>query len=163
MSEEKLLQKITGFINDIGIPCDKGIVDQYTFVPGIDIVEGHIVYDTVMLLTPGDLLHEAGHIAVLEENERMVVTSPDVTGDLGNAQAEMAAIAWSWAAAEYLDIAPEVIFHEDGYRGGSEVIMNKFHNGNYFGVDTLESFGMTAEQTGGNEKFFPEMEHWLRP
>ena len=158
-----MLRKITGFINDIGIPCEEGIVDQHTFVPGIDIVEGQIVYDAVMLSTPGDLLHEAGHIAVLEESERAVVNSPDVTGDLGNAQAEMAAIAWSWAAAEYLDIEPEVVFHEDGYRGGSEVIMNKFHSGNYFGVDTLERFGMTTGKSKGDEISFPEMEHWLRP
>ncbi len=163
MGEEQLLRKISSFINDIGIPCEEGIVDQHTFVPGVDIVEGHIVYDAVMLSNPGDLLHEAGHIAVLEESERAVVNSPNVTGDLGNAQAEMAAIAWSWAAVEYLDIKPEVVFHEDGYRGGSEDIMSKFHNGKYFGVDTLEHFGMTTEQATKDEIAYPCMEHWLRP
>lgn len=162
MEEAQVLQKITGFINDIGIPCNEGIVDQNTFVPGIDIVKGHIVYDAVMLETPGDLLHEAGHIAVLSVEDRSTVTSPDVTGDLGNAQAEMAAIAWSWAAAHHLQIKPDIIFHEEGYRGGSEDIMSKFYNKDYFGVDTLEQYGMTLETTPEAEIEFPAMEHWLR-
>lgn len=157
MEDEKMLSKITGFINDIGITCEEGIVDQSTFLPGVDIVEGDIIYDSLMLDSYGDLLHEAGHIAVLKNEHRAVVNSPDVWGDLGEEQAEVAAIAWSWAAAQHLDIPPEVVFHAEGYRGGSELIIDKFNRQNYVGVDMLERIGMTTEPA------FPNMDNWLRP
>jgi hypothetical protein len=33
---------------------------------------------------------------------------------------EMAAIAWSYAACVHLGLEPTVVFHSDGYKGGSE-------------------------------------------
>ena len=40
---------------------------------------------------------------------------------------EMAAIAWSYAAAIHLEIPPAVVFHEAGYRGGSKSNPRKLH------------------------------------
>lgn len=159
MDDKELLHSITEFINNIGISCEEGIVDQHTFLPGVDIVKGNIVFDRVMMDSYGDLLHEAGHIAVLKEEVREVVTSPDVWGDLGEENAEVAAIAWSWAAADYLNIPPEVVFHDEGYRGGADSIIDRFSKKNYVGVDLLQDMGMTTSGNNG----FPEMKHWLRP
>lgn len=163
MSEEQLLSRITIFINDIGINCEEGIVDQHTFLPGVDIVNGEIIYDSVMMDSYGDLLHEAGHIAVLKKDLRAVVTSPDVWGDLGEENAEVSAIAWSWAAAEYLNIPPEVVFHNEGYRGGADSIIDRFRNHDYVGVNLLEDMGMTRETSPLSDQAFPNMRHWLRP
>ena len=79
------------------------------------------MYDAQKLLSPGDLLHEAGHVAVLTKSDRIGVTSPEVSGDMEPGGVEMAAIAWSWAALKYLGIAPEIVFHKEGYKGDSEV------------------------------------------
>lgn len=163
MDDAALLKKIDGFINDIGISCGEGIVDQHTFLPGVDIVDGAIIYDTLMLDSYGDLLHEAGHVAVLKPEHRAVVNSPDVWGDLSEEQAEVAAIAWSWAALKHLDIPAGVVFHDEGYRGGADHIIDKFDRESYVGVDMLDSFGMTNLKAHNGKAIFPEMDRWLRP
>ena len=164
MKNKELLQKITEFINNIGISCEEGIVDQHTFLPGVEIMDGAIVYDSIMLDNYGDLLHEAGHLAILKKSDRRTSENSEVIGDLNDEQAEKAAIAWSWAALRELNIAPSVVFHSDGYRGGADVIIEKFENDNYVGVDTLEWLDMTtAYKPKSNEAVFPEMKNWLRP
>lgn len=163
---ELLLEKIVGFVNSIGIPCIQGNIKHGTFLPGVNILNGSIVYDAGSLLSPGDILHEAGHIAVLLQKDREKVTSPDVIGDLQPGGAEMAAIAWSWAAIQYLAIPPEVVFHEQGYHGDSSQIVMNFSNGHYFGVSLLQWFGMTCEKRNSDlpiKAIYPEMQYWLRP
>jgi hypothetical protein len=160
-----LLQKITDFINSINIPCNEGVVRGDSFLPGVDIVNGSIVYDLSVLLSPGDLLHEAGHISVLKPEDRMNITSPDVNGDLQEGGAEMAAIAWSWAALQHLQIPPEVVFHEQGYKDGGDALIENFSNERYLGVSLLQWFGMTKEKKStntDNDTIYPKMKYWLR-
>lgn len=162
----QLLQKIAGFVNSIGIPCKPGTIDRETFLPGVDINNGSIVYDEARLISPGDILHEAGHIAVLLEKDREKVTSPDVSGDLQPGGAEMAAIAWSWAALRHLGLSPDVVFHEKGYHGESSQIIMNFSAERYFGVSLLQWFGMTCEKKNAGQlsvAVYPEMQFWLRP
>lgn len=164
MDKQQLLDKITTFINGIGIPCTAGEVEDGTFLPGVDIKNGGIIFNADKMLSPGDLLHEAGHIAVLTEADRKVVSSPDVSGDLQEGGAEMAAIAWSWAALKHLDIPPGVVFHETGYHGDSENIINNFSKGNYFGASMLQWLQMTVEQhhAKDGDAVYPDMKRWLR-
>ncbi|MCB0695938.1 MAG: hypothetical protein KDC07_01155 [Chitinophagaceae bacterium] len=161
----ELLNKITEFINSIGISCKPSSVKRDSFLPGVDIINGGIVYDADQLLSPGDLLHEAGHIAVLKEQDRKDVTSPEVSGDLDPGGAELSAIAWSWAALKHLDIDPEVVFHDQGYKGDADNIIDNFRREHYFGVSMLQWFGMTNERqhdgTGG-DILYPAMQYWLR-
>lgn len=159
------LETITKFIESIGLRCNAGEVKHDSFLPGIDIVKGCIVYDKKKIISPGDLLHEAGHLAVLLPEHRQDVTSPDVNGDLEAGGAEMAAIAWSWAAAKYLEIEPEVVFHDAGYHGDSLNIIENFSAGRYFGVSLLQWFGLTKERcdnVGDDTVVFPCMKCWLR-
>ncbi len=160
------LDSIKKFINEIGINCIEGEVRADSFLPGVDIVNGCLVYKESTLLSPGDLLHEAGHIAVLKPTDRACVSSPNVNGDLEAGGAEMAAIAWSWAALQYLDIDPAIVFHSNGYHNGSESIIENFSKGHYFGVSLLQWFGMTTEKRNGDGELgsvYPEMKVWLRP
>ncbi len=165
--DDLLLHKIVGFINDTGIECKEGTLPESTFLPGVDIKDGRIVYDKLLLRYPGDLLHEAGHIAVLLPHDRRQAQSPDkLFGDVDPAAAEMAAIAWSWAALQHLQIPPEVVFHEHGYKGGSSNIIENFSAGRYFAVPYLQWLGMTAEPkhpVPASEYTYPKMKHWLRP
>ena len=156
MNMSQALERILEFLSEIGLEAESCSLPDKTFLPGIRVTMGKLQYDPEKLLYPGDLLHEAGHLAVLPPEERETLD-----GDLGNeAGNEMAAIAWSFAACTYLGLDLELLFHPDGYKGDSESLIANFSNGDYFGVPVLEWRGMT---TSHGEKSYPGMMHWLCP
>jgi hypothetical protein len=82
---------IAGFLRAIGLEVAAGSAPERTVVPGIWIEQGALLVDEARLLFPGDLLHEAGHLAVMAPLRRA-----QATGDVGGDPAEeMLAIAWS--------------------------------------------------------------------
>jgi hypothetical protein len=152
---------IIAFLAQIGLPVREGTITTTTFLPGIDVTNGTLVIDRAQLRYPGDLLHEAGHLAVLEPSHRATASG---TVEGGGAE-EMAAIAWSWAALVHLNLPPEIVFHADGYRGGSRGIIDKFSAGHFFGVPWLAWCGLTLERpdpTSPDTAVFPRMQRWLR-
>jgi hypothetical protein len=152
---------IIGFLRDIGIPVYAETLIDPTFLPGILLRHGGIVVDVERLRFPGDLLHEAGHLAVSSPDRRA-----GIHGDAGSDPAEeMMAIAWSYAASVYLQLEPAVVFHADGYRGGSNALIENFSNGRYFGVPMLQWLGMAFDETHANANAsapYPHMLKWLR-
>jgi len=162
----ELVSRIVSFINEIGIACRAGELLHSTFLPGIDIQLGAIIYDPARMKHPGDLLHEAGHLSVLPpENRRQANGSEHLDNGISGPAAEMAAIAWSWAARERLEIPPEVLFHEHGYAGSSPSLLENFGNRKYLGVPLLQWMGMTTEPKAcidADEETYPKMKHWLR-
>ncbi len=152
---------IAAFLRGIGIEVRRGAIPDPTFLPGILIEAGVLIVDEAKLAHSGDLLHEAGHVAVTEPERRK-----DLNGNLDEGGgAEMAAIAWSWAALLHLDLDPRVVFHEDGYQGGSEAIISAFSQGRYFGVPLLQLWGMTFEEPRAaavGVAPYPYMIEWLR-
>lgn len=153
------LERILSFLSEIGIAVRERPLTEPTFLPGILIERGALVLDRAQA-EPGDLLHEAGHLAVMPAAQRAAVT-----GDLGPGPAEeMAAIAWSYAACQHLQLAPEVVFHPNGYKGGSQSLIENFTEGRYIGVPMLQWFGMTRERGDGTSApVYPRMGRWLRP
>ncbi len=156
-----LTQQITDFISGIGIPVRAGEIPDNVILPGILIDKGILVVDETKLKYPGDLLHEAGHLAVMDGTQRNILCN-DVSENAGD---EIAALAWSWAALVHLNLKPEVVFHPDGYKGESDWLINIFSNGSNLGVPLLQWMGLTAEpskaeQLGWNA--FPQMQRWLR-
>ena len=159
-SEDPNVATIVAFLDRIGIPVTIEPVAEGSFLPGVTVRYGTLVFDPDNLPHPGDLLHEAGHIAV---------TDPDVRGKIAevseNGGEEMAAITWSYAAALELGIDPAVVFHPEGYRGDSKTILGNFGKGQYFGVSLLDYYGMTAEAKWAEAKGmapYPKMARWLR-
>ena len=158
------IQAITAFLQKIGIPVEAGEFTEPSFLPGILIRNGGIIYDTKKLDLPGDLLHEAGHIAVAETGVEM---QGDVTKDDPNAMGtEIAAILWSFAALKAIGLPESVVFHGQGYKGHSDWYIDNFRSGQYIGLPLLEWMGLTA----GPEKAkklgvepFPNMLNWVRP
>jgi hypothetical protein len=143
--------RIAGFLIGIGLPVHAGAVPDRTFLPGIHVANGVLIVDEARLTYPGDLLHEAGHLAVTPAARRN-----SVDGDAGeDGGEEMAAIAWSYAAALHLGLAPEVVFHAAGYRGGSGSMIENFSAGRYIGVPFLKWIGLTGDD-------YPAMTRWLR-
>lgn len=114
MTEPASLPLIVGFLRRIGLVVDERTLAGPTFLPGIRVERGGLVFDPYRLAHPGDLLHEAGHLAVVPPGQRAAMDGA-IDADPGE---EMAAIAWSWAAAQDLGLAPEALFHADGYKGG---------------------------------------------
>src|SRR5688500_1323452 len=113
-----LTEKMITFIRSVGIEVEHATIDEATFLPGILIKDGKLLVDDEKLLYPGDLLHEAGHLAVMLKEERMTAGG-NVGFDRPQSQAggeEMMAIAWSYAALTYLGLRPEVVFHPEGYK-----------------------------------------------
>jgi hypothetical protein len=148
----EIVERITGFLERIGLSVRSEEIPEPTFLPGIEVRHGVLTFDPERLLYPGDLLHEAGHLAVLSVSERVIAHGS--MGDSGGR--ETAAIAWSWAAAREIGLAPSVVFHPAGYKGGSDGIVENFTAGHYFGVPMLEYYGLT----GRGE--YPAMRQWLR-
>lgn len=152
------LDRILPFLAEIGVPVHERPLPEATFLPGILIERGALVFDRTRA-EPGDLLHEAGHLAVMTPTERAAAT-----GDLGTGPGEeMAAIAWSYAACCHLQLPAEVVFHSAGYRGGGQSLADNFKAGRYLGTPLLQWYGMTRERSDGSDTpVYPRMGRWLR-
>lgn len=159
MNNDRLTAKIISFLHEIGLETKASPIDEPTVLPGIAIKNGAIVIDESKLQHPGDLLHEAGHLAVMTSDRRKF---DDCVGK--KAYEEMAAIAWSYAASVYLQLEPSVVFHPAGYKGGSESLIDNFTNGRYFGTPILQWLGLTNEpkqDLAPETVVYPQMIKWL--
>lgn len=157
---DALLDRIIHFLEGIGFQFREVELNQQTFVPGIAIDRGTLLIDKSKLLYPGDLLHEAGHLAVIPAERRMCVQ-----GDVGKKAAEeMMAIAWSYAASVHLGLAPNVVFHDGGYKGGAASLIENFTNGRYIGVPVLQWIGLTVDERRAKDlgiEPYPCMIKWV--
>jgi hypothetical protein len=162
MIDTYLLHTAIQFINEIGIETESGNGGgENCFLPGLYIKAGRILVNPHQLKFPGDILHEAGHIAVVPAMERKTLNGPDLNQRADATAEEMMAIAWSYAACVHLDIDPSFVFHEHGYRGGAASIIEDFQGGRYVGVPVLQCLRMTST-TPGSLVIYPEMIKWLR-
>jgi hypothetical protein len=164
--EEKMmiLNQCTPFLNSIGIPTTFRKIDAGCFLPGLLIEQGGIIIDMDALLYPGDILHEAGHIAVMPAAERPLLNQEAIVNSRDRDAEEMMAIAWSYAACLHLDLDPYIVFHEEGYRGGGESIVESFNAGRFFGTASLQWCNMTVEPAYAKKGVtpYPHMSNWLR-
>jgi hypothetical protein len=163
--EAVLFEKCIHFLQQIGIATAFQSIDANSFLPGFSIDNGVLHIDRKCIQHPGDILHEAGHIAVVPAAERAGLCAKSIMGRQNREAEEMMAIAWSYAACIHLQIDPYYVFHEDGYRGGSQFITDSCSNNQYFGLPMLEAIGLTASQTDLSQFHIPAYPHmlkWLR-
>jgi hypothetical protein len=159
MFANPLTERLADFVRGIGIDVRQAELPDATFLPGLRISEGVIFVDEARLAYPGDLLHEAGHLAVTDPSER---NGPELKPSDGD---EIAAIAWSYAAAKHLEIDPALVFHPHGYRGSAQALIDNFDAGHTFGQPLLQCYGMTFETRYAAQHGvppFPFMVRWLR-
>ena len=180
MKYAETLTPILAFLDEIGVPCAPGAVSEASFLPGVAIVEGALVYDAGQISAPGDLLHEAGHLAAVPERWRPAMTD-NVDASLAaliKAEPDAAAfthtdlfpIAWSWAAALHIGVDPACIFEAGGYgaQGGGETaaLDRQLRNGLFLGIPMLADAGLCAAPPpfgdGTDPAPFPAMKRWLR-
>jgi hypothetical protein len=152
------------FLAEIEVPFTLASIEQKTFLPGLLLQHGMLQIDLEKLVFPGDILHEAGHIAICEPKERPLLHGDVFKNGLLNGRKaqqmhgeEMAATAWAVAAITHLGLPLELVFHEQGYRGASKGLIEAFSDGRGFGFPLLRAWEMTDPQKG-----YPSMQKWIR-
>ncbi len=158
------LTKCIKFLNEIGIETKFEKLNEPCFLPGLSIRNGTIIIDMEALSYPGDILHEAGHIAIVPAAERTALTASAIEKREHREAEEMMAIAWSYAACVHLGLDSYVVFHDEGYRGGGSYIADNFANKNYIGLPMLQWKGMAADEKNAPELHtapYPHMIKWL--
>ncbi|MEB2783771.1 class I SAM-dependent methyltransferase [Algoriphagus persicinus] len=146
---------ILDFLQEIGLPTKLQLLEN-TLLPGVKIDQGVLLYDPEKLLYPGDLLHEAGHIALMTEEERKTIVGNVKEYRAPAQDDELAVMLWAYAALKHLNLKPEVVFHPDGYKGDSEMLITSYENDEYKGLPLLVWMHLCESSE------FPQMKKWIR-
>lgn len=171
MRDAEHLPAILAFLNGIGIPADTGRTPDDAFLPGLYVDRGRIVIDPARAGSPGDALHEAGHIACCPSRFRTRLTgdfgpwlqrmieepeAEDLDGAAPPSEPERAAlfhneqlaIAWSYAALQRLGLDWSVVFYPGTYRhppGQVAIgIVQMLEMRLFAGIDMLANQGLTT-------------------
>lgn len=176
------LQLAADFVCRLGIPVRfRSARWKNEVLPGLLVWRGGITVDPDRCLGPDDLLHEAGHLAVLPGSFRRYA-SGDVDISLGDRietylrsnfwdkdgaenptarallqASESEAIAWGYAAQVYLGLKPRLRLAGSSKQECAETC-DALAMGCHFGVHGLQAAGMTKARD-----FFPKMLRWCQP
>lgn len=158
-------ETIINFLENIGIRVIPTELDDDCFLPGLKLDKDTILMDTSRMKYPGDLLHEAGHLAVTPAEQRQYIGTAEMDPEWPTAGDELAAILWSYGALHFLNLPPELVFHPNGYKDESEWLIQSFEAGNYIGLPLLEWMGLCHGPERAKQEAtspFPQMIKWLR-
>lgn len=150
------LDHILAFVAAIGLGVRETTLAADGFLPGLRIEDGVLLVDRARLQYPGDVLHEAGHLAVVPAAERIHMQADITAGHPERAGDELAVHPWSYAACLALGIPAEVVFHAGGYHGGGQWLADNYRAGSYIGLPLLVWMGLTTSEG------FPQMTRWTR-
>jgi hypothetical protein len=159
MFSDPLVIKLATFVRSTGIEVQACSIDWKSRFPGLDIRAGAVLVDESKLIHPGNILHEAGHIAVHDPARRLHPTFSPTKGE------ELGALAWSYAAAVHLGLGAEVVFYPGSFAGWAAALVENFRDGRYLGVPMLQRHGMTVEPRLAAERGvepYPHMRRWIR-
>ncbi|MBF9265988.1 hypothetical protein [Paracidovorax cattleyae] len=161
-----LAMHILDFLRGIGLPVREAPLPDGSFLPGVRIERGGLCDRAYILAWPGDLLHEAGHLAVVPAALRAGMD--DALQDLPAVEhgGEIEATAWAWAASCHLGLDAAVLFHDGGYHGQGQSLRFTFGMGVYLGLPGLVAAGMalsSAQAAAQGGEPYPHMQVWLRP
>lgn len=154
---EDAARRCLAFLDRIGIATGPLSGGEAQLLDGLAIIGGRLLIDPDVPVWPGDLLHEAGHIAVADPGQRPALGP--IVADGGD---EMAAIAWSYAAARQCGLPLDQLFHEGGYRGDAIMLREAFASGAKIGSPMLGFFGLCDPDGQPGDHPFPAMKRWLR-
>lgn len=160
-----LARRIMAFLRDIGLPVAEAGVPADSFLPGLRIVRGGLQVDLARLRWPGDLLHEAGHLAVVPAALRSGMDEALAELPPVHHGGEVEATAWAWAALQHLQLPSSVLFHEGGYHGHAAGLCTTFELGVYPGLPGLVAAGLAASPAQAASLGvtpYPQMLAWLR-
>ena len=165
MHHEAFFRPIFDFIVQVGIDIAEARLPADTFLPGIALRSGGIAVDPDKLVWPGDLLHEAGHLAVLPAALRREAHEDQPNAAELEHAGELEAMAWAWAAALELGLPADALIHAGGYNGKAGDLLQMYAFGVYPGLKGLCATGMTASPGFTRDcgpVRYPRMLRWLR-
>ena len=155
---------MAAFVRGIGIDVRAERLPAETFLPGLDIRHGVV----------------AGGRSAVCPIRAICCTRPATSRSPTRPSAarlrsirppprRLATLAWSYAALRHLDLAPEIVFHPHGYKGGAQALIDCFtkaaDRGVVLGVPLLAYYGMTVEVKNAAARGvepYPHMLRWLR-
>ncbi|MHD0644317.1 hypothetical protein ACYPKM_01605 [Pseudomonas aeruginosa] len=175
------LERTIAFLNQIGI---KTILTETAggFLEHVRIVAGdlHVMPEA----TPSNVLHEAGHVAIVPSPYRQLMDN-DV--DLGvhemfeQAKAkgievtqeqwqqliqvsESEATAWAWAAGKAIGLEDEEIIEDHDYEGDGATERVRLSLNSHYGINGLQHAGFCRVRASspGVGKVYPELNFWLQ-
>lgn len=179
--------RVIEFVRDIGLEVE-ACPQASGFLPHVRIVRGglHVVPAQVF---PGDILHEAGHLAVIpsrfrplaqddlegvfEAMGRHLQDNPDGLGCwpedtlcraiLQSGEAE--ATAWQYAAARHIGLPDALLFPPGSFDGGAEDVLGALTQGRHLGINGLRAahWTRTSLRAPGALPVYPELAFWLHP
>jgi hypothetical protein len=130
----KDLKKALKFLRSIKIPLQESPPTEphpKSFFPWVWIEGGTLVYRKAKV-DVGQLLHEAGHLALMPPSKRLLATPDNLPS--GASCGDLAVEAWDYYAAIAADIFPMIVFAKDFDNKGLQVytqLTKKVHYG-YF-------------------------------
>ncbi len=165
MQHPECLAPILTFLTRVGITVRMKAVPDDSFLPGVTVIGGALAVETTKLKWPGDLLHEAGHIAVLPSALRHRANEDLFNQSDVEFAGELEAMAWAYAAIVDIGLPIEVLIHDGGYNGRPQALVQMYSFRVYPGLAGLCKAGMTAAP-GFTENcgpiHYPRMLRWLR-
>jgi hypothetical protein len=159
MFADPVVEKLAAFVRGVGIGVERATLAAPTRFPGLDIGHGAVLIDEARLIHPGNILHEAGHLAVHDPEKR---NAPQIAPTGGE---ELSTLAWSYAAALHLGFGPELVFYPGSYQDWDRALIENFAEGRFIGLPLLQRFGMTVEPKHAAARGvepFPHMLRWVR-
>ena len=156
---DPLIRMLTNFVRRVGIDVIAASSVAPTQFPGLDIQSGAVLVDETRIIHPGDILHEAGHLAVTHPARRNAPRLDPTGGE------ELSTLAWAYAAAVHLGIDPAIVFYPGSYQNFAGAVIEHFPQGRTMGVPLLQAWGMALEpQSAAARRVrpFPHMLRWLR-
>jgi hypothetical protein len=178
------------FVRSIGLLVQEATAEVLTgsFVPGVRIAAGGLVVDPENVF-PGDVLHEAGHLATIP-----AVFRPEASGTLGAVSRRMQqhladhpeglaswpedrlcrgilqcgdseATAWQYAAAQHIGLPDTWLFPPGSFDGNAEETLMRLKWGRDMGINGLQAAGWTKVHAFGNPALplYPQLAFWLHP
>ncbi len=188
MFHPEALEPIVAFVRGIGIGVEFGELGRHGFLPGTNVQRGVIHVDPETLIGSGDLLHEAGHIAILSRRHwprlgpnlqadmEAILAEETAAGTLdpkltkAATMGEMMAQAWSYGAALQAGVPPSAVFFPGTHRHhqyeGTHPMQIWIESGTHYGALALAEIGLTgfsgpfAHMGDNGLPPFPRMSRW---
>lgn len=176
------LSVVLDFLGHLGLPVHAvSRVPEGSFMATVFIRDGGL--EVLPQATVADVLHEAGHLAVIPSRfrtyaqddvdqaiERMFEALADEADDTPLMTAAMhagetEATAWAWAVGCYLGLPSDVIIQDADYDGTGADIRTALTHGAYQGIQGIGHAGFCARgarDRAQGRPTFPTLAYWLQ-
>lgn len=175
-------EKVANFLREIGLQVVQ-VESASGFVDHVEIVHGAIHLDEHAAVS--DLLHEAGHVAIMPQRYRSYLNGnigPGVKRMLEELTAlhlptddplyraaiqtsDCEATAWAWAAGKHLGLNDDEIIRDEDYNGGGEHVRLGLAFRGYLGINGLAHAGFCTVRPNpyrAGIPVYPELARWLQ-